>query len=109
MGHTAPKGPRQGQRRREAFGAGESNAFGYIHEEDEKSFSVVDSGRALAAGKKAGAPSLRGGAGRGGRGGARGGAQVGGRGGAAGVRGRGGYTARGGRGGGRFGEYRQVG
>ena len=38
---------RQGYTRRpgrEAYGASESNAFGYVHEEDERSFSLVDSG-----------------------------------------------------------------
>jgi len=29
---------------REAYGASEINAFGYVHDEDEKSFSLVDSG-----------------------------------------------------------------
>ena len=45
---TSTRGGRQGytgqRRTREAYGASETNAFGYIHEEDEKSFSLVDSG-----------------------------------------------------------------
>ncbi|EIW69564.1 hypothetical protein TREMEDRAFT_39135 [Tremella mesenterica DSM 1558] len=46
---------------REAFGASEANAFGYIHDDDDKSFSLVDSGSR---------PSTRGrGMMRGGRGG----------------------------------------
>lgn len=90
-----------GQRRqREAYGAGESNAFGYIHEEDEKSFSVVDSGRAAGA-RKPGTVNLRPNRGRGGA--MRGGAGAGrGRGAP-----RGGFAGRG-RGGGRGGDFRQV-
>jgi len=43
------RGP-QGRPRREAYGASSSAAaaFGYVHDEDEKSFSLVDSGRAAA-------------------------------------------------------------
>ena len=82
---------------REAYGAGESNAFGYIHEEDEKSFSVVDSGKAGA--RKPGTVNLRPNRGRGGA--VRGVAARG--------RGapRGGFAGRG-RGGARGGDFRQV-
>lgn len=46
------QGRRQG---REAYGASESNAFGYVHDEDEKSFSLVDnSSRAAARGRSSG-------------------------------------------------------
>lgn len=65
----ASQGRRAG---REAFGASEANAFGYVHDEDEKSFSLVDSGNRPAA---RGRSTMRGAsrgrgfqAGRGGRG-----------------------------------------
>ncbi|WVR05058.1 eukaryotic translation initiation factor 3 subunit D [Kwoniella sp. DSM 27419] len=86
------QGRRQG---REAYGAGDATAFGFVHDEDEKSFSLVDSGaRASTRGKASArgrvmrpAAPIRGG--RGGRGGPAGA--------------RGGFGARGGRGGGRGG------
>ncbi|WVF72331.1 eukaryotic translation initiation factor 3 subunit D [Kwoniella sp. CBS 6097] len=95
---TGGRGGRQGytQRRqgREAYGAAEGTVFGFVHDEDEKSFSLVDSGaRTSTRGKPAirgvrpmrGAATGRGGRGRGGPGG-RGGFGGRGRGGA-----RGGY------------------
>ncbi|ORY22762.1 eukaryotic translation initiation factor 3 subunit 7 [Naematelia encephala] len=83
---------------REAYGASETNAFGYVHEEDEKSFSLVDSG-ARAGGVRGRAP-VRGATGRGR------GTPLGGRGAARGRGagfGRGAFGGRGGRGGGRNG------
>ncbi|GMK55393.1 hypothetical protein CspeluHIS016_0204490 [Cutaneotrichosporon spelunceum] len=51
-GRQQQQGRRQG---REAYGAGDANAFGYVHEEDEKSFSLVDnSSRAAARGRPGG-------------------------------------------------------
>lgn len=81
---------------REAYGASEVNAFGYVHDEDEKSFSLVDnSSRAAVRGRS----GLRGRTARGGAAQNRGptrtrlGGNLGGRGGARGGRagGRGGY------------------
>lgn len=106
-----------GREPREAYGAGSANAFGYFHDEDEASFSVVDgakSGAAKRGGSAGGAPALGRSAQytRGGRGGGRGAAASGpgGRGGAYGGRGgrydgagRGGGGARGFGRGGRFG------
>jgi translation initiation factor 3 subunit D len=77
-------------RTRAAYGAGEANIFGYVHEEDEKSFSLVDSGKPVAKAKNALRPL--GGRGRGGaagRGNTRGRGGLGGRG-----DGRGGFGAR---------------
>lgn len=85
-----------GTRSRAVYGAGEANAFGYVHEEDEKSFSLVDTGKPVAKGNK---NSLRPPMNPG-RGGARG--MAGGRGRGAG---RGGFGGRGGAGGGRGGRY----
>ncbi|KAL7422219.1 hypothetical protein Q5752_002865 [Cryptotrichosporon argae] len=88
------------RRPREAYGAAEANAFGYVHDEDEKSFSLVDSGNRLASrgrgASRGGARTARGGGGSGAptRGGA---AARGGRGTALPTRG--GYATRGGRGG----------
>ncbi|NXD32341.1 EIF3D factor, partial [Spelaeornis formosus] len=102
-GRTAyASGARRGGR--EAYGASESNAFGYVHEEDERSFSLVDSG--ARAGTRAKIPQR----GRGGRGGAVN-TRVAGRGGrnAAGFQPRGGFSsrsARGGRGG--FGDWNKT-
>ncbi|WVQ78203.1 eukaryotic translation initiation factor 3 subunit D [Cryptococcus sp. DSM 104549] len=91
-GRTARQGAAGGRRPgREAYGAAEGTVFGFVHDEDEKSFSLVDSG--VRAGARGKAPirgrSTRGGAatrgargrgaprgafgGRGGRGGGRGG------------------------------------
>ncbi len=92
------RGPTRG--RREAYGASSSAAaaFGYVHDEDEKSFSLVDSGRAAAQLSARG----RGGGLLGGRGRGRGYAARG------AVRGRGGLTnsGRGGERGGYAGAYR---
>ncbi|OCF35369.1 eukaryotic translation initiation factor 3 subunit D [Kwoniella heveanensis CBS 569] len=92
------RGGRQGytQRRqgREAYGAAEGTVFGFVHDEDEKSFSLVDSGARTSTRGKApirGGRPLRGVAtGRGGRG-------------RGGPGGRGGFGGRGGRGGARAG------
>ncbi|KAK8869935.1 eukaryotic translation initiation factor 3 subunit D [Kwoniella newhampshirensis] len=96
-GRPARQGYAAGSRRpgREAYGASEGTVFGFVHDEDEKSFSLVDSGartstrgktpirggrpmrgaaptRGVRGGRGTGAP--RGGfGGRGGRGGGRGG------------------------------------
>ncbi|CAD6577232.1 MAG: hypothetical protein TREMPRED_001890 [Tremellales sp. Tagirdzhanova-0007] len=75
---------------REAYGASETNAFGYVHDEDEKSFSLVDSGARLST--RAKLPSR----GAGGRGF---GLTRGARGRGTGFQPRGGFTGRGGRGG----------
>lgn len=84
-----------GGRTRAAYGAGEANAFGYVHEEDEKSFSLVDSGKPMTKSKNTLRPPMTRG-----RGGARG---------AAGGRGRGGPGRGGMRGrGGRY-DFKQVG
>ncbi len=103
---------RNGTRRREAYGASSSAAaaFGYVHDEDEKSFSLVDTGRPVASRGRGG--SLLGGRGRGrgfgarggfaARGGARGGLTNSGRGGDRG--GYGGFRG-GGRGRGGYGNY----
>ncbi|WVQ98599.1 eukaryotic translation initiation factor 3 subunit D [Kwoniella sp. CBS 9459] len=79
---------------REAYGAAEGTVFGFVHDEDEKSFSLVDSGARTSTRGKApirGGRPMRGLAtGRGGRG-------------RGGPGGRGGFGGRGGRGGGRGG------
>ncbi|ODO03489.1 eukaryotic translation initiation factor 3 subunit D [Cryptococcus wingfieldii CBS 7118] len=92
---TEAAGPRAGRTgqsgRRTAYGAAEGTVFGFVHDEDDKSFSLVDSGvRAGARGKAPirgrstrGVASARGARGRGGQ--------------------RGGFGTRGGRGGGRGG------
>ncbi|KAK4687723.1 translation initiation factor 3 subunit D, partial [Tremellales sp. Uapishka_1] len=80
---------------REAYGASESNAFGYVHDEDEKSFSLVDNSASRAV---RGKPTARG---RGGRGLTAG--RGAGRGRGTGFQPRGGFTSRGGRGGARGG------
>jgi translation initiation factor 3 subunit D len=90
---------------REAYGASESTAFGYVHEEDERSFSLVDSGARPGNRAKIGGQRGRGGA-RGAAAGARG--ARGGR--PAAFQPRGGFTSRTGRGGrSGFGDWNKVG
>lgn len=84
-----------GRRGREAYGASEGTVFGFVHDEDEKSFSLVDSGARTSTRGKQPIRGARGGRGlvsvRGARGTARGGPT------------RGAFGGRGGRGGGRGG------
>ncbi|KAG9112975.1 hypothetical protein FRC07_007835 [Ceratobasidium sp. 392] len=95
-GRTGPTGPQQryGNRRdgqQTAYGSGSTNAFAYIHEQDEASFSLVDNraavprrggpggfnrGRGGARGTSARGGAANRGTGRGGAAGARGGARA---------------------------------